>query len=162
RLLRIEQDALIAAGIVEDARADDLAVARVHDDGAHGVGSVVHADGVRAGCQFPTPNFQLPTNSQLPTPKNLQRRKPKRNPTLAIGRWALGVNWELGVGYLGIDTARSSADQDGRHDIEHIGTRTSAPSLVELRLEREDADGLQREVGEVDHAPLDRARRIFT
>ena len=48
RLLRIEQDALLAARIVEDARADDAPVGGIDDDGANRVGPVVDADGERS------------------------------------------------------------------------------------------------------------------
>src|SRR5262249_21486646 len=48
RLLRIEQDAVVAARVVEDRGAGDVAVRRADNDRANGVGAEVDADGVGA------------------------------------------------------------------------------------------------------------------
>ena len=44
---RIEQDAVFTAGVIHDAAAKLVAVAGVHDEGAHRVGAEIDSDGER-------------------------------------------------------------------------------------------------------------------
>src|SRR5262249_44515279 len=89
---------------------------------------------VRKPCQFPTPNAQLPRNSQLPTPNPWESRSKglsKTSDPLGVGRWqllgvwtlgvlgslALGVRWKLGVVELGVDTVSLTRWPITRFDI---------------------------------------------
>src|SRR6185436_10404298 len=59
RLARIEDDAVLAAAIVEDRRANGLAVGAVDDDGADRVRAVVQSEGVD-GCHVRRPLGHVP------------------------------------------------------------------------------------------------------
>ncbi len=48
-VLGIQQHALVAAGIVDDARAELGAVLAADDEGANRVGAVINADGKHGG-----------------------------------------------------------------------------------------------------------------
>src|SRR6185436_16652606 len=54
-----------------------------------------------------------------------------------------------------------STDEDGRDDVEHVGTGADGAGLVERRLRGDDAYGLERQVGEIHQAALDRAGRVL-
>ena len=105
RLLRIEQHALLAARIVEDARADHPPVGGVDDDGADRVGPVVDADGVGGAW----PDLGQLRNYQLPTPKEL-----------LLGVWESGSSGSCHLSH-----------QDRRHDVEDVGTGAGRARLVE-------------------------------
>ena len=49
--------------------------------------------GLWGASQFPTPN--LPTPKELPTPNSQTRKRTRLG---SFGNWALGVDWELGIG----------------------------------------------------------------
>src|SRR5436190_14749076 len=55
-----------------------------------------------------------------------------------------------------------SPDEHRRDDGKDVRARTCSTGLVQLRLPRVDPDGFQCEIGKVDHAALDGARRILT
>ena len=54
-----------------------------------------------------------------------------------------------------------SADEDRGDDVEHVRAGAGLAGPIQPRLIGIDAHGLQGEIGEVDHAALDGARRIL-
>ncbi len=58
-------------------------------------------------------------------------------------------------------SARFSPTRIGDDDVQHVGAGAAGARRIERVLPRHDAHGLQRQIREVDHAALDRPRRIL-
>src|SRR5688572_14373868 len=91
RLLRVQQDAVVPARIVEDVRPEHAPVAGVDDHRPDGVGAVIEADGERALIHD---SRQL-LNATTPNPQSTPKTQLPREPVWEF--WALGRGRSLGV-----------------------------------------------------------------